>query len=184
MIFASAGFELLLNLYFINLSSAVSISFWFNGPHGRLLTVNLLTDLGAHHSELSFLGKNLSNGAVDGKTSSRASLTAAEYVISSQVSKGELSKCILWLGLQSFLWVFGVNPVKWNGEKSDGDAQVHQTEHDVEVGVDTISENEEWVLNDLTFRLWHLDLHFFEKSLSQGMLEIWLLLLALSKAAE
>ena len=78
--------------------------------------------------------------------------------------------------------IVDVNEKQWDEEHSDSQAQIYQTEHDVKVGVDTVSKNEEWIFNDLTLTLWHLDLHLFEKCFSQSMLEIRLLLFALSKA--
>ena len=51
-------------------------------------------------------------------------------------------------------------------------AQAHD---DIKVGIDTVSDHQEWVVKNLGVRLGHLDRHFFEQSLSQCMLEVWLL---------
>jgi hypothetical protein len=59
------------------------------------------------------------------------------------------------------LIIVSVEVVHGDTEESDAQAEVHQTQHDIEVGIDTISENKEWIINDLSLTLWNLDRHFF-----------------------
>jgi hypothetical protein len=60
------------------------------------------------------------------------------------------------------LWVIFVNHKDWDGEDEDTDHQVHERFDDVKEGIDTESEDKEWLINDLGVTLWHLDLHLFK----------------------
>lgn len=64
-----------------------------------------------------------------------------------------------------------------DGDKEDGDDDEHfaKLQHHVEVGIDTKSKDQEWVLDKLIFSFGHLEAHIGHESLSQSVLEVWLL---------
>jgi hypothetical protein len=57
--------------------------------------------------------------------------------------------------------ITGVNVHHWHHENRDDKAHGGKGDHDIEVGIDTVSEHQEWVIHDSVVTFWHLDSHLF-----------------------
>lgn len=72
---------------------------------------------------------------------------------SSQVSKGESVQTVARKLLESLDLVEGVDVEDRSQEEGDADAHDWQTDHDVKVCIDSVTEDQEWVLQQLSLVL-------------------------------
>lgn len=60
----------------------------------------------------------------------------------------------------------------WNEKQCDEEEHLAKVKHHVEVGVDTETQNQEWVLNELGLALWHLHIHFLHQWWPESELKV------------